>query len=256
MTPPVPAIARTRIRHLRSTPVRHGFDHRSATWLIDIDDLPRVPRGLRWCADFRPADHFPESPRAGDTLRARLERHLTQAGVPMPDGQILALTSPRVAGYVFNPLSVFWCHHRDGSPGIAIAEVHNTYGERHVYVVDLDSDGNAQVPKEFYVSPFNDVDGRYRLHLPPPRDDGTIDLSITLDRSGQEPFVATLTGRATPATPRTVFATQLRAPLAPLIVTLRIRLHGIRLWLRRLPVVARPDHPDTTTIATHVRSEK
>lgn len=247
----VPAIVATRIRHLRRTPISHGFDYRSASWLVDIDDLPVLPHLLRPMATFRAADHFPEPSQPGQTLRDRLTDHLTAAGITVPDadGRILALTSPRVAGYVFNPLSVFWCHRPDGTVSTVIAEVHNTYRERHVYVVQPDADGNALVPKEFYVSPFNDVSGDYRLHVPAPSSDGTVDVAITLHRRNQPPFVATLTGQARPLTTRRLLATQCRTPLAPLLVSTRIRIHGILLWLKRLPIVDRPEHRVTTTIA-------
>ncbi|MGV9711569.1 DUF1365 domain-containing protein [Gordonia sp. NPDC003424] len=251
----LPSIVATRIRHRRRTPISHGFDYRSTSWLVDVDDLPDLPPLLRPLARFRPDDHFPEPARPGETLRGRLTNHLTAAGVEVTDGQIVALTSPRVAGYVFNPLSVFWCHRRDGRLSTVIAEVHNTYGERHVYVTHPDEHGNAQAPKEFYVSPFNDVEGEYRLHVPPPEPDGHVCVSITLHRDDHAPFVATLTGTGRPATTRTIVAGQLRSPLAPLVVSARIRWHGIRLWLNKLPVVARPAHAITTTITQSTRQE-
>ncbi|MFW0793421.1 DUF1365 domain-containing protein [Gordonia sp. CPCC 205515] len=245
----MPSIVDTRIRHQRQTPIQHGFDYRSTSWLVDVDHLPQPRKLLRPFAEFRPADHFPEPPHSGQTLRARLTAHLAGAGIDLPaDTRIVALTSPRVAGYVFNPLSVFWCHRADGTVGPVIAEVHNTYGERHVYVVEPDDQGNAQVPKEFYVSPFNDVSGDYHLHVPPPTPDGRVQVSITLQRNGHQPFVATLTGQTRPASTRAVIATQLRTPLAPLVVSARIRWQGIRLWHSRLPIVDRPQHRVTTTI--------
>ncbi|NDZ92725.1 DUF1365 domain-containing protein [Streptomyces sp. SID6673] len=247
---PTPAVVATRISHTRTTPIRHAFVYRSASWLIDIDHLPVPAKPLRPFARFDPADHFPETPAAGQTLRDRLTGHLTSAGVSPPAGHVVALLSPRVAGYVFNPLSVFWCHHPDGTPAYVVAEVHNTYGERHTYVVAPDDDGHAQVDKEFYVSPFNEVNGTYRLRMPPPTADGRITVSVTLERDGHDPFVAALSGRARPARTATILATQLRTPLAPLVVAARIRWHGIRLWLGHLPVIRRPDHSHVTTIST------
>ena len=249
----LPAVVRTRITHTRTTPTRHAFTYRSASWLIDVDDPPVLSRPLRPLAGFVAADHFPEPARPGDTVRSRLTAHLRAAGVEPPGGQVVALLSPRVVGYVFNPLSVYWCHHPDGSLACVVAEVHNTYGERHCYVTTPDGHGDARVDKEFYVSPFNDVGGSYHLHVPEPRPDGHVSVSITLHRPGHGAFVASLTGRARAATTRSVLITQLVAPLAPLVVTARIRLQGIRLWLKRLPIVTRPDHHHTTTVADTVR---
>jgi DUF1365 family protein len=245
-------IVETRITHTRRSPLHHSFTYRSSSWLIDVDRPPRFDGPGAWFAEFRPADHFPEPVADGESLRERLNGHLSGAGVTPADGSVLALLSPRVAGYVFNPLSVFWCHRGDGSLAYVVAEVHNTYGERHCYVVTPDDHGRAMVDKEFYVSPFHDVSGHYRLRLPEPDPSGRVAVSITLDRPGAEPFVASLTGHAVPVTRRTFLAAQLRTPLSPLVVSARIRWQGIRLWARRLPIRPRPDHDHTSTIASTV----
>ncbi|KNA90202.1 hypothetical protein ABW18_17670 [Gordonia jacobaea] len=232
-------LVHSRITHTRLSPVRHAFTYRSVSWLVDIDSLPTLSAPLRPFAQFRGADHFPEPMVDGQTLRDRLNAHLLSVGKRPPDGKVVALTSPRVAGYVFNPLSVYWCYRADGSLAYAVAEVHNTYGGRHCYVVELDDHGRAEVDKEFYVSPFNDVSGNYRLRMPPPTD-GRVAVSIVLERDGHEPFVASLSGRIEPATSRAIVATQMRAPLAPLVVSARIRFQGIKLWAKRLPIAPRP----------------
>lgn len=245
-----PSLVPATIGHLRRTPVRHGFTYRSYSWFIDIDDLPHPPRPLGPFARFDADDHFPEPATPGASLRDRLESHLRQAGIDPPDGPVTALLSARVAGHVFNPLSVFWCHRADGSLRYVVAEVHNTYGERHCYVVTTDAAGRARVGKEFYVSPFNPVEGAYELSLPEPGPDGRVALSVTLHRDGHAPFVATLRGHTVAATTRALLAAQIRTPLAPLVVSARIRLQGIRLWARRLSVVPRPPHLLTHTVAT------
>ncbi|MFT4088610.1 MAG: DUF1365 domain-containing protein, partial [Gordonia sp. (in: high G+C Gram-positive bacteria)] len=158
------------VAHVRRSPVDYRFTHSGLLWLIDVAAPPDLPRGLRWLARFRPSDHFAGPALPGETLASRLHDTLRAAGEPVPAGPAVALLSPRVAGYVFNPLSVFWCHHADGSLACVVAEVHNTYGGRHSYVLHPDSDGRAETAKEFYVSPFNDVTGRYRIHVPPPAD--------------------------------------------------------------------------------------
>lgn len=247
--PALPSVVEARITHSRTTPVTRRFRYRSSTWLTDVDKLPRLRRPLRPFARFLAADHFPEPFRPGQTLRQRLDEHLLAAGVDPPGGQVIMLASPRVAGYVFNPISVFWCHAPGRELELVVAEVHNTYGQRHCYVLRPDSRGDAEVDKTFYVSPFNDVSGRYRLHFPQPRSDGRVEVSVTLHRADQAPFVASLVGTARPATTGRILATQLRSPLAPLAVSALIRWQGIRLWLQRLPIQARPGHPAATTVA-------
>ncbi len=145
------------------------------------------------------------------------------------------LANARVFGHVFNPLSVFWCLNDDGSQRCVVAEVHNTYGERHCYLLETDERGAVRTSKEFYVSPFNDLDGEYRMRLPLP--DTALALSIVLARDGKAPFVATVSGRCVPATTREIVRSALAIPLAPLRVAAQIRFQGIRLWARRLPIV-------------------
>ncbi|EGD54265.1 DUF1365 domain-containing protein [Gordonia sp. PS3] len=241
--PSTPSLVATRINHVRREPVDHRFAHRSLSWFVDIDELPELPRALRWAARFRAADHFPQPAQSGDTLRSRLDSHLDDVGVARPTGAVTALLSPRVAGYVFNPLTVFWCHDAAGALQYVVAEVHNTYGGRHCYLVRTDAAGRAEVEKEFYVSPFNDVSGRYRLALPEPDPAGRVRLSVILDRPGQAPFTATLVGRTRAATVGAVITAQLTAPLAPWLVAARIRIHGVWLWARGLRIVDRPADP-------------
>ena len=233
-----PAIYRTTIAHCRRAPVHHSFEYRSYSWYVDIDDLPRLPWWLRPFARFRAADHFSDTsadPPHG-SLRDRLSAFFADRDVPAPDGRITALLQARVFGYVFNPLTVFWCHDRDGELRHVIAEVHNTYGERHAYLLPP-ADLPVVTAKEFYVSPFNQVDGYYLVQAPRP--DNEVDITVALHRDRRPAFVATLRGQLRPATTRQVAIMQIISPLAPLMVAVRIRTQGIKLWLRRVPVVPR-----------------
>ncbi len=121
-----------------------------------------------------------------------------------------------------------------------VAEVHNTYGERHCYLLRPDAAGRAEVPKEFYVSPFFPVDGAYRMRLPEPG--GRLDLTVRLVRDGGSPFTATVRGTRRPATTRHLLAAAARHPWSTAAVSANIRRHGIRLRLRGLPVPPRPPH--------------
>jgi hypothetical protein len=127
-----------------------------------------------------------------------------------------------------------------------IAEVHNTYGERHCYVLETDAAGRAKVPKAFYVSPFNDVDGQYRMKVPAPEE--RLSVSIVLEREGHRPFVATMDGDRRPATIGNILAAAVAVPAAPLLVSALIRFQGVKLWARRLPVVKRPHHPSQEAV--------
>ena len=232
-----PAIYRTTITHSRQEPVRHSFEYQSYSWYVDVDDLPRLPWWLRPFARFRASDHFSD-PVQG-SLRERLDNFFTDRNLAVPEGRITALLQARVLGYVFNPLSVFWCHDRDGLLRHVIAEVHNTYGERHAYLLPP-ADLPVVTAKEFYVSPFNQVDGYYLVQAPRP--DSEVDITVALHRDRRPAFpefTANMRGERRPATTREIAIMQVISPLAPLLVAIRIRIQGIKLWLRRVPVVPR-----------------
>ncbi|HUR75763.1 MAG TPA: DUF1365 domain-containing protein [Sporichthya sp.] len=232
------AIYDTRIAHVRHTPKRNAFRYRSYAWLVDLDQLPRPPRLLRALAEFRAQDHLGEP---GRTLRQNVDALLAQHGMNLHGGQIRMLANARVLGYVFNPLSVFWCHHPDGSLACVVAEVHNTYGERHAYLLFPDTEGDAEFAKEFYVSPFFPVDGRYVMSLPEPGDRLAITVELRRDPDPR-PFVATVRGTRKAAGTAALLRSAARVPWVTLTTAVQIRVQGLKLWARRVPVVPRPPH--------------
>ena len=238
------AIYHVDIAHVRAAPVRHTVRHRSYLWLVDVDELPVLPRGLRWLGRFSAGDHAGDPARS---IRRNVEDFLRGHGVEVPAGRITMLANPRTAGYVFNPLSVFWCHDRDGRLVATVLEVHNTYGEVHRYLVDPDEAGRGEVEKQFYVSPFYPVDGHYRVSAPEPGD--RLALTITLHRPGDRPFSATVRGVRREATTREVVIAALRYPLQTWVVRGLITRHGVALWRKGLPVVRRPGAPGTGVAA-------
>ncbi|MER5640181.1 DUF1365 domain-containing protein [Kitasatospora sp. NPDC002227] len=230
------ALYETTIGHARRTPLSHAFTHRTYLWLVDLDHLPPVPAVLRPLARFRAKDH-PGSHEM--TLRQNLDTYLALAGVELEGGRVLMLTQARSLGHVFNPLTVYWCHDPAGRPVCVVAEVHNTYGGQHRYLLRPTADGWADADKEFYVSPFFPVDGRYRMRLPEPG--ARLDLTIRLERTDGPAFTATVRGVRRPAGARALLAAALRHPGATFAVSMHIRYQGIRLLLRGLPVQPRPD---------------
>lgn len=232
------AIYETTVRHTRTAPVRHRFAHRSYHWLVDLDDLPRLPRWARPLARFEAADHLGD-PRA--SLRQNVDTFLAAHGLDLEGGRVVMLAHARVLGYVFNPITVFWCHAAGGALAAVVAEVHNTYGGRYRYLLRPDEQGRAETDKRFYVSPFYEVGGRYEMRLPEPGD--TLGLSVTLRPPGGAAFVATVHGRHRPASARSLLRAFARCPWVTLLGAAQIRYQGLRLWARRLPVVAR--QPET-----------
>jgi uncharacterized protein len=211
------------VTHVRAAPVDNRFRYRTFYWLVDLDDPPRLRWPLRSLARFDPSDHL--------DVRAFLRGHGLDAS------RILMLANARVLGYVFNPITVYWCYDAGGRQVAQVAEVHNTYGGRHAYLLDPDDHGRSTVAKELYVSPFYPVDGSYTIRVSEPGPQ--VAVSVTLRRDADQPFVATLVGRRHPATLRHLLSAWLRYPWAPLRTSLLIRWQGIRLWRRGLEVQPR-----------------
>lgn len=219
----------TTVRHTRRAPFRRTFENRSRTWLVDVDDLP--DHGL--LGRFEARDHLGDPRRS---IRANVEAFLAGQGVDLAGGRILMAANARALGYCFNPISVFWCFRRSGDLAGVVVEVHNTYGDRHAYLVHPDERGRARIPKAMYVSPFHGTDGVYDLAVPVPGDRLHVAVSLTADDGPR--FSASLTGNRTAGGTRGAW----RAAPTALRGSLLIRAHGIRLWLRRLPVRPRPQH--------------
>ena len=236
--PMLPALVVGRVTHRRPGPVRHAFRHRVYQWLVDLDSLPRPPWHLRAFARFSSADHLGDP---GLPIKRNIENYLARGGIQLGDGgRVLMLANARVLGHVFDPLSVFWCYDRDGVLVCVVAEVHNTYGERHAYLLRPDQAGIAVTGKDFHVSPFFDVRGTYELRFTLRPD--LVATTVTLRRHDAVAFSATFRGRPEPATAPVLARRLIRQPLMPQRVSALIRAHGIWLWLRGLPVRHHPHH--------------
>jgi uncharacterized protein len=224
----VPCLYEVSIRHSRQAPLHNSFHHRSYMWLFELDEPPRLPAPLRPFARYRPQDHI--------DVRASLR----EAG--MEAGRILVLTNLRVLSYVFNPISIYWCYDDAGVLTAHVAEVHNTHGGRHAYVLPVDADSvgpdaGSAVRKAMSVSPFYPVDGAYRIRIGPPNE--KLSVSVVLDRGDEKPFRAYLSGTRRDATVAAVLGNLFRYPAAPLRGRALIQLEGLRLWRRRLEVQPR-----------------
>ncbi|MCP2249163.1 DUF1365 domain-containing protein [Lentzea aerocolonigenes] len=217
------------ITHTRRELIDRAFSHRAFLWLVDLDALPRLPWWARPFARFEARDHIGPP---GKSIRENLDEWLAGRGIELGGGQVLMLANARSFGYVFNPLTVYWCHDASGELVCVVAEVHNTYGGRHCYLLRTDDHGRASVDKEFYVSPFLEVDGHYVMRLPKPGDQ--LSVTIALRQNGKTTFSVTMRGERSRG-----LRLLLRRPLMPQRVSALIRRHGIALYLRRLPIVPR-----------------
>lgn len=234
--PPIPAIVRGSVRHERRTPFRHGLSFRTYEWLIDLDQP--FPDSVLARMSFE--DHFGGT---GPSLRAAVERFAREQGEEvLPGDRLLMLASARSFGYVFNPLSVYWCLDGHNRVRWAILEIHNTYGDRHAHLIHLDDLGKSRVKKEFYVSPFFTIAGEYAVRAT--LDTHHAHVSVNLHQDNVLVFTASFSGTPIRASGINVLRAAFRTPFAAQQTMVRIKAHGIWLWLRRLPVVQRPEHKE------------
>jgi uncharacterized protein len=233
-----PAIYACRVRHVRGEPLRHSFSYRTWLWLVDLDHLPELPALLRPLASFQSRDHLG---RAWLPIRENVGRFAAGHGIDLAGGRVLMLAHARSLGYVFNSLSVFWCYRADGALACVLAEIHNTYSERHCYLLRPGADGRAQTEKHLYVSPYYGADGGYRMRLPEPGP--RLALTVSMYPPGGRPFVATLRGQRRPGTAGGLLRAWASQPCPALVAAARIRIQALRLRLRGLPVVQRQGHP-------------
>jgi DUF1365 family protein len=232
--------------HTRLRPVRHRLRYRMLSLLLDLDELPELARRLtlfsvnRWnLFQFRDRDHGDGT----DTkLRPQIETQLRRAGIEPDGGPIRVLCMPRIAGMVFNPLSVFYCHRRDGALAALLYEVNNTFGQRHSYLIPIGAQGQPELrhfcAKQFHVSPFMDMAMTYhfRLALPAER------VAVAIEgRDAAGPVIsAAFAGRRSPLTDWHLLKAFLRHPLLAMQVLGAIHWEALKLWrkgvkIRRLP---------------------
>ncbi len=241
-----PAAVRALVHHRRSRPFTYEFAHRTTMWLVDAaDPNAAFPRWLRPFASIRSEDHL--APHDDRPLTAKVRRFLGAQGISWSAHRVLVLANARSLGYVFDPLTTYFCFDRDGMLEGVLAEVHNTYGERHCYPLSVEQRSPARATtgattdKTFYVSPFFAVEGRYDITTRLTEDQVAVAISLTAP-DGTALFTGAVHGDLEPASRRTALRRVLANPFPSQRVTALIRWHGIRLWLRRLPVVPRPPH--------------
>ena len=236
--PVLPALVVGHVSHIRRQKMPRKFRHRTYQWLVDLDRLPSYRWYLRPLATFNARDHLGD-PRK--SIKENVLHFLTVNRVNKEEiAKVLMLANARVLGYTFDPLTVFWCLDRNDEVVCVLAEVRNTYGQRHLYLLQLDSNGRAQTAKQFHVSPFLEIKGHYEMHFLLTSD--VVSTTVTLHQEEGVAFTANFSGRPVPAIPKEILRQFITNPFMTQRTSILIRIHGIWLWLRRLPVFQLPHH--------------
>ncbi len=234
--------------HKRLKPCRHAFAYRVFALCLDVDEIDRVDRSLRffsrgkrnllgfWDVDLgEPGTDF---------VGAKARRLLAQSDLARFGARIELVCYPRILGFVFNPLSVYFCRDAAGTVGAVIYEVTNTFGERTSYVLSTAGGGDAitqDCAKEMYVSPFTSASGHYGFHCKAPSD--RVVIGVNFREAGQPVLKTHFRGERRPLDDRTIARLMARYPLMTLKVFGAIHLEAARLWAKGVPIVPRHASP-------------
>jgi DUF1365 family protein len=243
------------VMHSRLRPKLHRFRYAAFWVLIDLDELKEISSRLtlfshnkRNLFSLRDADHGDGS---GTSLKEQIKTMLRSNDIDLGGGRITLLCMPRMLGHCFNPLSVYFCTCPDGGLAAIVYQVHNTFGERHAYVVRTIPGAAVERhrrPKEFYVSPFLDMDLHYEFRTSVPN--ARLALAIQVTQEGARILTAVMTGKRRPLDDRTLLTCALTMPWITLKVVLAIHFEALRLWLKGIRV--RPHRTNTATQKTLV----
>lgn len=236
------------VMHRRTRPRAHRLRYRIFSLLLDLDEIDGLTGCLRLFSHnrfnlfaFHDRDH---GDGTGGSLRRHVEYHLAAAGLDIGGGAIRLLAMPRILGFAFNPLSIYFCHDREGALRAILYEVNNTFGERHSYLVPVDpSDGaiRQQCEKTFHVSPFMAMDMRYAFRVAEPG--ARLSIAITGSDANGPLITAVHSATRHPLTDAALARAFLTHPLLTLKVVGGILWEAARLWIKGIPVHDRPAPP-------------
>ena len=246
------------VMHARLKPIGHRFSYRVMSLLIDLDRLADADRqsplfGVNRAAlySFHEADH---GKRDGSSLRAYAQHCAAERGIDLTGGRVLLLCYPRLLGYAFNPLSVYFCYRADGELALLIYEVRNTFGDIHSYVLPVtsgeisDAGVRQRQDKLFYVSPFIEMAMRYHFRVLPPGERVQLRILET-DRKGPV-LAATFNGHCRTLNTAELLRAFFALPLVTVKIMAAIHWEALRLWLKGAWLVPRNEAAPNTGLAT------
>jgi uncharacterized protein len=247
------------VMHRRLRPRVHRLRYRVFWILLDLDEIDRLQRNFRLFAynrfnvlSFYDTDH-------GDgrniSLREQVDGHLRAAGIDIQGGSIRLLCMPRIFGYGFNPLSIYFCHRADGSVAATLYEVHNTFGERHSYLIPIEAGAGPIIvqhcQKHFYVSPFMDMDLNYAFRVTVPGERASLAIDVS-DKDGRV-LTAALAGKRVTLSDTALLRLLATHPALTLKVVAAIHWHALRMLFKGFKLRPRPSPPDRPVTVANIK---
>lgn len=236
-----------RVMHARLRPFGHRFSYRVFQLYLDIDQIAAAVRGLRLLSYNRPGalsfydkDH---GPRTGEALRPWVEARFSEAGLAPPKGSVRLLTFPRVFGYVFNPISIYYAFGAHGGLEAVLYEVNNTFGDTIAYAAPVEGRGlvRQMAPKRMHVSPFMEMEADYHFALRPPGE--RLTFAIRQQNDEGPLLFANMALARRPLSDGALLKAALTHPFLTHKVTGAIHWEALRLWLKGARYVPRPTPP-------------
>ncbi|MEO9899673.1 DUF1365 domain-containing protein [Nisaea sp.] len=240
------------VTHARLIPFRHRFAYRVFSMLLDLGEIDSLANRLNLFShnrfnlfSFFDKDH---ASRDGRPVSEWISHQLQHAGYDQHKGRVLVHCFPRILGYVFNPLSIYFCHHRDGHLQAILYEVKNTFGQQHCYLIPVAPDQRDGAPirqscnKSFYVSPFMEMTATYRFRLKEPGE--KLSILIRQETPEGETLVATHTGVREAISDKALLKMALLYPLLTAKVVAGIHWEALKLWIKGAVFHKRPAAPE------------
>jgi DUF1365 family protein len=250
-------IGHGQVRHVRLRPAKHAFNYSAYFLMLPMRQLQKLNASMSQekshlainrsgLLSFYDVDHGDgRLPETGGAL-AWIDELLIKENIMDAKGEVWLQTFPRVMGYTFKPVSFWYCHRQDGVLAAIVVEVHNTFGERHCYLLDAPKFGRTeQASKVFHVSPFCSVSGLYHFRFKHIVLNGKERLVACIDHSDEQgPLIQTsISGVLVPATLAELKRTFWYYPVFTFAVIFRIHWHALLLWLKRVPFFSKPEPP-------------